>query len=84
MTVPPASLVMDRFLQRLLSNLATVIACSPEWPRSDALGRAEALAQELLSVVRHDLEPDLLIDRRGRRPTSLPLPSGGGHTTTRT
>ena len=58
---------MDRTLQRLASKLATFIACSPEWPRSDALGRAEALAQELLSVLRNDLEPDLLIDRRGRR-----------------
>ena len=59
---------MDRALQRLASKLATFIACSTEWPRIDAFGRAEALAQELLSVLRNDLEPDLLIDRRGRRP----------------
>ena len=57
-TVPPASLVMDRALQRLASKLATFIDCSPEWPRSDALGRAEALAQELLSVLRNDWEAD--------------------------
>ena len=59
---------MDKTLQRLASKLATFIACSPQSPRSDALGRAEALAQELLSVLRNDLEPELLIDRRGRRP----------------
>ena len=59
---------MDKTSHGLAGILATLVDCSPQWPRSDALGRAEALAQELLSVLRSELEPDMLIDRRGRRP----------------
>ena len=69
---------MDKTLQRLASKFGTVIDCN----LSGALGRAEALAQELLSVFRNDLGPELLIDRRGRRPHITTILSGGGNYTT--
>ena len=60
---------MDKTLQRLESALGTFVACSPQWPRSDALDRAEAIAQDLLNLVRTDLEPELAFEIRGRRPS---------------
>ena len=59
---------MDISVPELAAVLGRFVARSHEWPRSDALGRAESLAQELLSILREDLEPDLLVDIRGRRP----------------
>ena len=59
---------MDKTLQRLASALGTLVACSPQWPRSDPVDRAEAIAQDLLNLVRTDLEPELAFDARGRRP----------------
>ena len=67
--VPPLSLAMDKNLQRLASALGMFLACSPQWPRSDALDRAEAIAQDLLNLVRTDLEPELAFEIRGRRPS---------------
>ena len=55
-------------MPQLAAVLGKKVARSHEWPRSDALGLAEALAQERLSILREDLEPDLLVDLRGRRP----------------
>ena len=59
---------MDKTVRRSAAALGSFVACSTNWPRSDALGRAEARAQELLSILRDELEPDLFVDRRGRRP----------------
>ena len=59
---------MDIPVPQLAAVLGKKVARSHEWPRSDALGLAEALAQERLSILREDLEPDLLVDLRGRRP----------------
>ena len=64
---------MDKTLQRLESALGTFVACSPQWPRSDALDRAEAIAQDFLKLVRADLEPELALDTRGRRPSIATL-----------
>ena len=58
---------MDITLQRLASALGTFAACNPSG-LSDALGRAEAIAQDLLNHARTDLEPELAFDTRGRRP----------------
>ena len=60
---------MDKNLQRLASALGMFLACSPQWPRSDALDRAKAIAQDLLNLVRTDLEPELAFEIRGRRPS---------------
>ena len=65
-TEPPASPAMDRTLQRLASALGRFLASSPQWTRSDGLGRAEALAQDLLNLLRQDLEPELVLHTRGR------------------
>ena len=62
------SFAMDKNLQRLASALGMFLACSPQWPRSDALDRAKAIAQDLLNLVRTDLEPELVFHTRGRRP----------------
>ena len=67
--VPPLSTAMDKTLQRLECALGAFVACSPQWPRSDALDRAEAIAQDLLNLVRADLEPELAFEIRGRRPS---------------
>ena len=64
---------MDKTLQRLESALGTFVACSPQWPRSDALDRAEAITQDLLNLVRTDLEPELAFEIRGRRPSITTL-----------
>ena len=64
---------MDKTLQRLESALGTFVACSPQWPRSDALDRAEAIAQDLLNLVRADLQPELAFDTRGRQPSIATL-----------
>ena len=64
---------MDKTLQRLESALGTLVACSPQWPRSDALDCAEAIAQDLLNLARTDLEPELAFDTRGRRPSIATL-----------
>ena len=71
--VPPLSLAMDKNLQRLASALGMFLACSPQWPRSHALDRAKAVAQDLLNLVRTDLEPELAFDTRGRRPSIATL-----------
>ena len=55
-------------MRRLAAALGKFVSCSPTWPRTVALGCAEARAQELLSILRDDLEPELFVDRRGRRP----------------
>ena len=68
--VPPLSPAMDKTLQRLESALGAFVACSPQWPRSDALDRAEAIA---LNLVHTDLEPELAFDTRGRRPSIATL-----------
>ena len=59
---------MDRTVRRLAAALGRFVSCSPTWPRTAALGCAEARAPELLGILRKDLEPDLLVDTRGRRP----------------
>jgi hypothetical protein len=64
---------MDKTLQRLEYTLGTFVVCSTQWPRSDALDRAEAIAQDLLNLVRTDLEPELAFDTRGRRPSVATL-----------
>ena len=64
---------MDKTLLRLASALGTFVACSPQWPRSDALGRDKAIAQDLLNLVRTDLDPELAFDTRGRRPSIATL-----------
>ena len=71
--VPPLSPAMDRTLQRLASALGMFVDCRPQWPRSDALGCAEAIAQDLLNLVRTDPEPELAFDTRGRRPSIATL-----------
>ena len=53
------SLNMDYILQRLASALGMFLVGSPQWPRSDALDRVKAIAQDLLNLVRTDLEPEL-------------------------
>ena len=58
---------MDRTSQRSASALGWFLASSPQWPRSDALGRAEAFAQDLLNLLRQDLEPELVFHKRGRK-----------------
>ena len=66
---------MDKTLQRLESASGTFVACSPQWPRSDALDRAEAIAQDLLNLVRadlqafdtHDHQPSIATLRQWRR-----------------
>ena len=73
MAVPPLSPAMDKTLQRLESALGTFVACSPQWPRSDALDRAEAIAQDLLNLVRADLQPELAFDTRGHQPSIATL-----------
>ena len=55
-------------MRRLAAALGKFVSCSPTWPRTVASGCAEARAQELLSILRKDLEPELFVDRRGRRP----------------
>jgi len=65
-TEPLASPAMDRTLQRSASALGRFLASSSQWTRSDGLGRAEALAQDLLNVLRQDLEPELVFHTRGR------------------
>ena len=65
-TEPLASPAMGRTLQRLASALGRFLASSSQWTRSDGLGRAEALAQDLLNVLRQDLEPVLVFHTRGR------------------
>ena len=64
---------MDKTLQRLESALGTFVACSPQWPRSDALDRAEAIAQDLLNLVRADLQSELAFDTRGHQPSIATL-----------
>ena len=71
--VPPLSPAMDKTLQRLESALGTFVACSPQWPRSDALDRAEAIAQDLLNLVRADLQSELAFDTRGHQPSIATL-----------
>ena len=56
-------------LQRPASALGMFLACSPQWPRSDDLDRAKAIAQDLLNLVRTVLEPELAFEIRGRRPS---------------
>ena len=71
---------MDYILQRLASALGMFLVGSPQWPRSDALDRAKAIAQDLLNLVRTDLEPELVFHTRGQSP---PCANGGGNATTR-
>ena len=73
LAVPPLSPAMDKNLQRLASALGTFVDCSPQWPRSDALDRVKAIAQDLLNLVRTDLEPELAFEVRGRRPSITTL-----------
>jgi len=55
-------------VRQLAAALGRFVSCSPMWPRTAALACAEAHAQELLSILRTDLEQDLFVDTRGRRP----------------
>ena len=64
---------MDKTLQRLESALGTFVACSPQRPRSDALDRAVATAQDLLNLVRADLQTELAFDTRGHQPSIATL-----------
>ena len=64
---------MDNNLQRLVSALGMFLVGSSQWPRSDALDRAKAIAQDLLNLVRTDLEPELAFEIRGRRPSITTL-----------
>jgi hypothetical protein len=64
---------MDKTLQRLESALGTFVACSPQWLRSDALDRAEAIAQDLLNLARADLQSELAFDTRGHQPSIATL-----------
>ena len=71
--VPPLSPAMDKTLQRLESALGAFVDCSPQRPRSDALDRAEAIAQGLPNLVRSDLQPELAFDTRGHKPSIATL-----------
>ena len=71
----------QRFLRRLAVALGARVVCSSEWFRSDALGRAQARAQEFLGILREDWSQTCLLAYAAAAAlASLPWASGGGHT----
>ena len=64
---------MDKTLQRLESALGALVASSPQWPRKDALDTAEAIARDLLNLVRAGLQSELAFDTRGHQPSIATL-----------